>query len=56
MPSPEVIDLTLSDDETQPSPLTTKTSLKAYFPHLSLKLETFLSEEEDSESEQELIV
>ena len=52
MPSPEVIDLTLSDDETQPdpvrsnqdtstpSPLATETSLKAYFPHLSLKVET----------------
>ena len=50
MPSPEVIDLTLSDDETQvyiqfqgqtsPSPLATETSLKAYFPHLSLMLET----------------
>ena len=52
MTSPEVIDLTLSDDKTQPdpirsnqdtstpSPLTTETSLKAYFPHLSLKLET----------------
>ena len=51
MTSPEVIDLTLSDDETQPdpirssqdtstpSPLTTETSLKAYFPHLSLKFE-----------------
>ena len=37
------------------SPLATKTSLKAYFPHLSLKFETILSEEEDSESEQELI-
>ena len=52
MPSPEVIDLTLSDNETQPdpiqsnqdtsspSPLATETSLKAYFPHLSLKFET----------------
>ena len=52
MPSPEVFDLTLSDDETQPdpvrsnqdtstpSPLATETSLKAYFPHLSLKFET----------------
>ena len=26
--------------QTPPSPLTTKTSLKAYFPHLSLKFET----------------
>ena len=52
MPSSEVIDLTLSDDKTQPdlvrsnqdtstpSPLATETSSKVYFPHLSLKFET----------------
>ena len=42
MPSPEVIDLTLSDDETQPDPVQSNqdTSTPTRATHLSLKLET----------------
>ena len=52
MPSPEVIDLTLSDNETQPDPVRSNQDTSTPFPQVG----DILSEEEDSESEQELIV
>ena len=51
MPSPEVIDLTLSDDESQPDPIRSDQGLPTPFPQVG----DILTEEEDSESEQELI-
>ena len=52
MPSPEVIDLTLSDNKTQPDPVRSNQDTSTPFPQVGDNL----SEEEDSESEQELIV
>ena len=68
MPSPEVIDLTLSNDKIQPDPIqsdqgpptptqatnqfrTSSSTLPTPFPQVG----DILTEEEDSESEQELI-
>ena len=65
MPSPEVIDCTLSDDESQPDLVQSNqtpsfsTHNQAIFERLlptpSPQVGDILSEEEDSESEQELI-
>ena len=65
MPSPEVIDLTLSDDKTQPDPVRSNQDtfstrsrdiFESLLPTPFPQVGDILSEEEDSESKQELIV
>ena len=57
MPSPEVINLTLYDDETQPDPIRSNYDIfESLLPTAFPRVLDNLSEKEDSESKQELIV